>query len=616
MRLTPEEITELNRYMFHALKQKRFDVKLSSKGYLKSVSKFGVECLPGICQSYVDGKQEYSYICLDAGRVDPSDLGFYCKENPKCALNSYTKERPVKVDIRNYTTVIDKFIMHLNNDYMTVVRSNLKNEGLLPKVKIKGTGDVFDGKYGRLEEESEDKVTVLVNFDDKGRKVRQFFKKDNIEIIEAEALLEENEENKVNLEVFSQTFVYPRDLHKIDVGHEEEEPQDYRGDDYVQDPQDIKNEFTDIIVSGNTKEIKYPETLSDFQIATKVIFNRPHKLTKIGILSFSGCLSLETIVIPDSVRSIDHRAFSGCSSLKTITISSRLLHLGKNVFEGCTSLKSIKWQNKEYSSYKSFITSFNKQNFFPLLREDVNDNEDNLEVINIKDEKINLLAEHENIELYSILSHKDYYNMENVSDTVLSNTYVVLDEEGDVDREYLVCNEAQAKEYARRRLEDELDDYDNISNVNGYMDFIDVEWFDDYLYEREQDYFYNMDEDELMEEAVNSEVLGGDDFEKDEDGNPDYTKPKKHVDIDDVVEKLTTKSVDNYSDGVEWYKDNFGEKALVEIVIEERLIDIDGLIDYILRNDGYGPTLSHYDGNEIYLGKDSNGQDLYAYRTN
>jgi len=199
MRLTPEEVIEINRYLFNYLKQNGFDVKLSSKGYIKNVSKFGVDCLPGVCHSYVDGKQEYSYLCLEAGKMEPSDLGYYCENIPKCALSVYTKEKPVKIDIKNYKTMIDKFINQLNSDYMTVVRSNIQNEGLLPKVKIKATGDIFDGKFGRLEEETDDKVTVLVDFDGKGRKVRQYFKKDNIERIEPEHLFETVKEEDFNI---------------------------------------------------------------------------------------------------------------------------------------------------------------------------------------------------------------------------------------------------------------------------------------------------------------------------------------------------------------------------------------------------------------------------------
>ena len=50
-------------------------------------------------------------------------------------------------------------------------------------VKIKDTGTVFDGMTGTVEEETDNKVTVLVDFNDK-HKVRNYFKKEQIELLE------------------------------------------------------------------------------------------------------------------------------------------------------------------------------------------------------------------------------------------------------------------------------------------------------------------------------------------------------------------------------------------------------------------------------------------------
>jgi 5S rRNA maturation endonuclease (ribonuclease M5) len=210
MKLTPEEILEINRYLFNALKQKDFDVKLSTKsGYIRNVSKFGVNSLPGICHSYFDGKQEYSYLCLEAGRVDPSDLGFYCSKEEDCALDKYSQAKQVKIDIRTYKRVIDAFVLSLQSTYDKYVKGKMVAEGRLSKVKIKLTGDAFEGKEGVLEEEKGDTLTVLVDFDDKGRKVRQYFKKENIDYIEPENLLEKankplktlKEDNEVDLQL-------------------------------------------------------------------------------------------------------------------------------------------------------------------------------------------------------------------------------------------------------------------------------------------------------------------------------------------------------------------------------------------------------------------------------
>ncbi|MCD7827165.1 MAG: leucine-rich repeat protein [Clostridiales bacterium] len=56
---------------------------------------------------------------------------------------------------------------------------------------------------------------------------------------------------------------------------------------------------------------------------------------------FSGCDSLTSITIPDSVTSIDYRAFCGCDSLTSITIGNSVKTIGFEVFSGCTALISI-----------------------------------------------------------------------------------------------------------------------------------------------------------------------------------------------------------------------------------------------------------------------------------
>ena len=58
-------------------------------------------------------------------------------------------------------------------------------------------------------------------------------------------------------------------------------------------------------------------------------------------LAFSGCSSLTSITIPDSVTSIGSSAFSGCSSLTSITIPDSVTSIGSSAFSGCSSLTSI-----------------------------------------------------------------------------------------------------------------------------------------------------------------------------------------------------------------------------------------------------------------------------------
>ena len=61
----------------------------------------------------------------------------------------------------------------------------------------------------------------------------------------------------------------------------------------------------------------------------------------IGGSAFSGCESLTSITIPDSVTSIGDYAFKHCSSLTSITIPGSVEFIGREAFFYCTSLTSI-----------------------------------------------------------------------------------------------------------------------------------------------------------------------------------------------------------------------------------------------------------------------------------
>lgn len=67
----------------------------------------------------------------------------------------------------------------------------------------------------------------------------------------------------------------------------------------------------------------------------------PDGVTKIGGSTFSGCSSLESVTIPGSVKSIGVSAFSGCSSLESVTIPGSVISIGGSAFSGCSSLKTV-----------------------------------------------------------------------------------------------------------------------------------------------------------------------------------------------------------------------------------------------------------------------------------
>ena len=86
---------------------------------------------------------------------------------------------------------------------------------------------------------------------------------------------------------------------------------------------------------GNT--VKSVPSFSGCRSINAVII--PESVTEIGDSAFADCSALETIRIPDSVVSIGAFAFSGCKKLKTVTMSQNLEYIGEDAFKGCDSMR-------------------------------------------------------------------------------------------------------------------------------------------------------------------------------------------------------------------------------------------------------------------------------------
>ncbi len=87
----------------------------------------------------------------------------------------------------------------------------------------------------------------------------------------------------------------------------------------------------------------------------------PDSVTSIGDYAFYNCSSLTSIVIPDGVTSIGDWAFYGCSSLTSIVIPDGVTSIGGAAFCNCSSLTNITIPDSVTSikSISSFIGAFN-----------------------------------------------------------------------------------------------------------------------------------------------------------------------------------------------------------------------------------------------------------------
>jgi len=70
-------------------------------------------------------------------------------------------------------------------------------------------------------------------------------------------------------------------------------------------------------------------------------FIRGTPVTSIGVESFYGCASLNSVAIPDNVNEIEGWAFDSCTSLRSVTIPNNVTNIGKLAFFGCSSLSNV-----------------------------------------------------------------------------------------------------------------------------------------------------------------------------------------------------------------------------------------------------------------------------------
>jgi len=79
-------------------------------------------------------------------------------------------------------------------------------------------------------------------------------------------------------------------------------------------------------------------------------------LESIESYAFSGCTSLTSVVIPNSVKVIDSEAFSGCTSLVSIVLPNSVEHIWSQAFYNCSSLTSIELPSSLVELYNSPFT--------------------------------------------------------------------------------------------------------------------------------------------------------------------------------------------------------------------------------------------------------------------
>ena len=98
------------------------------------------------------------------------------------------------------------------------------------------------------------------------------------------------------------------------------------------------SELNTVVIPNGVKTIAD----SAFENCTSLVsVNIPNSVTAIGMRAFANCSSLTEIAIPESVSVIALQAFAGCNSLSNVSIASGVNAIGASAFGGCMALINI-----------------------------------------------------------------------------------------------------------------------------------------------------------------------------------------------------------------------------------------------------------------------------------
>ncbi len=80
----------------------------------------------------------------------------------------------------------------------------------------------------------------------------------------------------------------------------------------------------------------------ELKIPSEVEFeSKKYKVTRIGDEAFYGCKNLQSVVIPNSVKTIGAGAFSDCKNLQSVVIPNSVKTIGAKAFMDCLNLQGI-----------------------------------------------------------------------------------------------------------------------------------------------------------------------------------------------------------------------------------------------------------------------------------
>jgi ABC-type multidrug transport system ATPase subunit len=117
---------------------------------------------------------------------------------------------------------------------------------------------------------------------------------------------------------------------------------------------------------------------------------------------------------------------------------------------------------------------------------------------------------------------------------------------------------------------------------------LNIDWFNDTMTESNENYVYDLEEEDLQELLDDYGVA--------------------------TAEDLIYEFNSQYENGYQWYKETFGTEDMQYLIDKHDLLDIDAIIEFCQEVDGRGHMIASYDGEENII--EVEGEEYYIYRIN
>jgi hypothetical protein len=105
------------------------------------------------------------------------------------------------------------------------------------------------------------------------------------------------------------------------------------GDDAFKNTNILTVVIPDSVTSINVRAFQNCGYLTEITI--------PNSVNNIGKNAFQNCSRLKTVVLPDGLECIEESTFENCESLSAIVIPDSVTSIGNSAFQNCSSLSSI-----------------------------------------------------------------------------------------------------------------------------------------------------------------------------------------------------------------------------------------------------------------------------------